>query len=88
MLMWTPLGFSQSVLIRGGVLISGVVLYTQDEFKTACSVCITVNLCISGVSTRLGSTAFLHALGLYKCQYSHVGALLVSGNGLKLVGNY
>ena len=48
----TPLGPSQSVLIRGvRVLISGIVLYRQDTFGTTRSVHITVDVHISGVST-------------------------------------
>ena len=56
--MQIPLGPSQIVLIKGGVLISGVVLYAQDTLRIAHSVCITVDVHISGVSTRRGSIVF------------------------------
>ena len=41
-----------------GVLISGVVVYTQDTFWTVLSVHITVDVRNSGVSARRGSTVF------------------------------
>ena len=50
--MQTPLGPSQSVLIKGVSLFRGVVLYVQDTFQTTRSVRITVDVRISRVSAR------------------------------------
>ena len=55
--MWTLLGPTQSVLIRDSVLISGVVhVRTYDNFGTTRSVPFTLDVHISGVSARQGST--------------------------------
>ncbi len=62
---WIPsipdtLGPVQSVLIKGGVLISGVVLYTSlCSWGHAYSVLIKGDVLISGVSFKTGSTVLI-----------------------------
>ena len=54
-LMRTPLGPTQIVLIREGSLFQGLFNIRQILSGPPCSVYITVNVLISGVSARRGS---------------------------------
>ena len=60
----TTLRLAQSVLIRGCPYFMGCFIYTQDTFGMACTVCIRVDVCTSGVSARKGYTS---TVGIILC---------------------
>ena len=65
LVQWNPsipytLGTAQSVLIKGGVLISGVVLYTLRVAGTKYSVPIKGDVHISRMSLYRGFTIIVH----------------------------
>ena len=58
-LIWTPLGPTQSVLIRGVSWFQGLLdIRMIRSGPHACSVRITVDVCISGVSARRSCTVY------------------------------